>query len=110
MTVKRGVDGLQEILGGIPFPADKDAIVAGVQDAGGDREMLSAVQAMPPARYDEPNEVLRSVPLQPEGRSRTESAKAQQQHGHTTGGASEKDQPTRPVNPIEEELGENRKA
>ncbi|WP_159941727.1 MULTISPECIES: DUF2795 domain-containing protein [unclassified Nocardiopsis] len=111
MSVKHGIRGLQEILGEVGFPAGKDRIVAHARDAGADEELLSALRAMPPADYNEPNEVLRSVPLpRSDTDSSPESARAQHRREHTKPGMAESMKETRPVNPIEEELGENRKA
>ncbi|KOX14060.1 DUF2795 domain-containing protein [Nocardiopsis sp. NRRL B-16309] len=79
MGVKRGVDGLRQILDAMDFPADKDTIVERALAADGDEEMLSALRSMPPADFNEPNEVLRAVPLpESEPRSHTESARARE--------------------------------
>ncbi|WP_444961653.1 DUF2795 domain-containing protein [Nocardiopsis sp. M1B1] len=111
MSVKRGIEGLKDVLGEVDFPADKDRIVTHALDAGADEELLSALRAMPPAQYNEPNEVLRSVPLpRSETDSHTESARAQLRREHTKPGMAESMKDSRPVNPIEEELGENRKS
>lgn len=111
MSVKRGIDGLQDVLGEVSFPAGKDQIVEHAREAGADEEMLSALRAMPPADYNEPNEVLRSVPLpRSDTDSHSESARAQLRREHTKPGMAESAKESRPVNPIEEELGENRKA
>ncbi|GAB2481805.1 DUF2795 domain-containing protein [Nocardiopsis aegyptia] len=81
MGVKRGVDGLRQILDAMDFPADKDAIVERALAADGDEELVSALRAMPPADFYEPNEVLRAVPLpESEPGSHTESARARE-HG-----------------------------
>lgn len=111
MSVKRGVEGLKDILGEVSFPADKDRIVTHARDAGADEELLSALRSIPPAQYNQDEEVLRSVPLpRSETDSHTESARAQLRREHTKPGMSESTKESRPVNPIEEELGENRKA
>ncbi|MDA8371570.1 MAG: DUF2795 domain-containing protein [Nocardiopsaceae bacterium] len=111
MAVLRSIDGLKQVLSELDFPVDKDRIVVYAQDAGADEELLSALQSIPAADYNEPNEILRAVPtgrLAPE--PRTESDRTQQRREHTKPGMSEQAKETRPVNPIEEELGENRKS
>lgn len=111
MSVKHGIEGLRRILGEVSFPAGKDRILAQARDANADEELLSALRAMPPADYYQPEEVLRSVPLpRSDTDSSPESARAQQRREHTKPGMSESMKETRPVNPIEEELGENRKS
>ncbi|GAA1766467.1 MULTISPECIES: DUF2795 domain-containing protein [Streptomonospora] len=109
MAVLHDTEGLKRILSGLDFPVSKDRIVEYAQEQGADRYLLSALQAMPPADFNEPNEVMRAVP-QDElgGQKRDESDRAQQRRHHTKPGVSERAQETGPVNPIEEELGENR--
>ncbi|GHD24640.1 DUF2795 domain-containing protein [Nocardiopsis kunsanensis] len=111
MGVKRGLDGLRDILGEVDFPVDKDAVVQHALDADADTEIVSALRAMPPAEYNEPNEVLRSVPLEgSEEGAQTEAARVRQARERKQSGMAESAMEDRPVNPIEEELGENRKA
>lgn len=111
MSVKHGIEGLREILGELDFPAGKDRIVTHALDADADEELLSALRAMPPADYNEPNEVLRSVPIpRSDTDSHPESARAQLRREHGKPGMAESMKESRPVNPIEEELGENRKS
>lgn len=111
MSLRHGIEGLREILGEVAFPADKDRIVSHARDSGADEELLGALRSMPPVDYGEPEEVLRSVPLpRSDTDARPESARAQQRREHTKPGMSESMKETRPVNPIEEELGENRQS
>ncbi|GAA4901284.1 DUF2795 domain-containing protein [Streptomonospora salina] len=109
MAVLHDLEGLKQILSGLDFPVGKERIVEYAQDQGADRFLLSALQAMPPADFDAPGEVLRAVP-QDElgGQKRDDSDRAQQHRHHTTSGVSEQVRETGPVNPIEDELGENR--
>ncbi|KIH98419.1 hypothetical protein LP52_13365 [Streptomonospora alba] len=109
MAALHDVEGLKQILSGLDFPVGKDRIVEYAQEQGADRFLLSALQAMPPADFNEPNQVLRAVP-QDElgGQKRDESDRAQQRRHHTKPGVSERAKEAGPVNPIEEELGENR--
>jgi hypothetical protein len=87
METEHGAGGLRTILGQVPFPAHKERIVDRAADLGADQELLKALRSMPPVDYGNADEVMRSVPLD----------------------ESEPDARTRPVNPIEEETGENRK-
>ncbi len=80
-------DRIREALRSIDYPADKWALVAEAARAGADEETIRALRAMPQAEYANLNEVVRSVPIDSE----------------------REDQPVgEPVNPIVEELGENR--
>lgn len=99
MSVKRGRDGLRQILDTVEFPVDQPTAVFLAQEGGADEELLSALQSMPRALYNEPNEILRSVPLPDRPRSNTDSAeaRARQEQSHES-------------NSIEEELGHNPKA
>ncbi|MBV2366768.1 DUF2795 domain-containing protein [Streptomonospora nanhaiensis] len=109
MAVLHDVEGLRQILSGLDFPVGKDRIVEYAQDQGADRSLLSALQAMPQADYNEPNEVLRAVPQgELGGQRRSETERYQQRHPPQGMAASSRE--TGPVNPIEEELGENRKS
>ncbi|QBI54281.1 DUF2795 domain-containing protein [Streptomonospora litoralis] len=109
MAVLHDIEGLKQILSGLDFPVGKDRIVEYAQEQGADRYLLSALQAMPPADYYQPDEVLRAVPTDElGGQQRDESDRAQQRRHHTKSGVSERAKDTGPVNPIEDELGENR--
>lgn len=99
MSVKRGREGLRRILDTVEFPVDQPTVVDLAQEAGADAELLSALRAMPPAVFNEPNEILRSVPVQDRPHSHTESARARERH-----------EQAREPTPIEEELGENPQA
>ncbi len=80
-------DRIREALRFIDYPADKWALVAEATRAGAEEETIRALRAMPQAEYANLNEVVRSVPIDSE----------------------REDQPVgEPVNPIVEELGENR--
>ncbi|GAB3720409.1 DUF2795 domain-containing protein [Nocardiopsis nanhaiensis] len=79
MGVKRGRNGLRQILDGVEFPATRDAVVAAALDADADEEMMSALRAIPDAEYNQANEILRAVPLpERDPRSGTESARVQE--------------------------------
>lgn len=107
MGVKRGLDGLRQVLDGMTFPVGRDDVVERAVDEGGDEEMVSALRAMPPADFHEAEQVLRAVPLREVTDAHTEAAQKQRQERVTS---STSDQVPDPVNPIEDELGENRRA
>ena len=111
MRTEHGVEGLKTILGQVPFPADKERILERAASLGADDEIMGALRAMPPVGYDRPDDVLRSVPMdESDTDARPESQRAQQRREHTKPGLSETMKDTGPVNPIEEETGENRKS
>ncbi|QVQ51576.1 DUF2795 domain-containing protein [Spiractinospora alimapuensis] len=99
MSVKRGREGLRQILDTVEFPVDQPTMVVLAQEAGADEELLSALQAIPRAVYNEPNEILRSVPVQDRPHSHTESARTRERH-----------EQAREPSAIEEELGQNPEA
>lgn len=107
MGVKRGLDGLRRILDGMTFPVGRDDVVERAMEEDGDEEMVSALRAMPPADFHEAEQILRAVPLQEDPGARTEAARKQRQERVTS---STSDLVPDPVNPIEDELGENRRA
>jgi len=107
MGVKRGLDGLRQVLDGMTFPVGRDDVVGRAVEEGGDEEMVSALRAMPPADFHQAEQVLRAVPLREVPDARTEAAQKQRQERVTS---STSDQVPDPVNPIEDELGENRRA
>ncbi|GAB2501085.1 DUF2795 domain-containing protein [Nocardiopsis aegyptia] len=110
METEHGARGLRTILGEVPFPADKDRIVDRAADLGADEEQLRALMAMPPVDYGNADEVMRSVPMdESETDARIPEARRHQRHEQTRSGQAETMKETRPVNPIEEEIGENRK-
>ena len=79
MGVKRGRNGLRQILDGVDFPMTRDAVVAEALGSDADEEIMSALRAMPDAEFNEANEILRAVPLpERDPRSGTESARAQE--------------------------------
>lgn len=51
---------VREPLNSVDFPASKDDLVSAA-DASGDDEAARAVRGLPPATYDNHDEVLRSV-------------------------------------------------
>ncbi|MEN3301954.1 DUF2795 domain-containing protein [Pseudonocardia sp.] len=74
-------------LADVDFPADKDALLATAERNGADEATIRALRGVPPVEYRSLGEVLSSVEI-------------------NTPDPAER--PAPPVNPIEEELGENR--
>lgn len=91
-------------LDGIDFPADKQQLVDQAEANGAPEEVVKAFRAMPPVDYANLDEVLSSVSI---SKDQTDAEKASQAHRHTHSGLAEHERET-PVNPIVEELGENR--
>lgn len=106
MTVLRNTGELKDVLSDLDFPADKDDVVAHAEQRGAGREVASALRAMPPAQYNQVEEVLRAVPLaDPEVEDRSGTEGAQQRKGRS--GVAEHLRSAEP-SAIEDELGENR--
>ena len=80
-------DRIREALGSVDYPADKWAWVEEATRAGAEEETIRALRAVPQAEYANLNEVVRSVSIDHEREDGPVGA---------------------PVNPIVEELGENR--
>jgi hypothetical protein len=74
-------------LADVDFPADKDALLAAAERNGADEATIRALRAVPPVEYGSVREILASV---------------------ETSDPDPSERPAPPVNPIEEELGENR--
>lgn len=111
MATEHGIEGLETILGQVPFPAEKEQILDRAVSLGADEEIMGALRAMPPVSYDRPEEVLRSVPMaRSSDDERKEAHRAAQRQEHTKPGLAETMKDTGPVNPIEEETGHNRKS
>ncbi|WP_243789084.1 DUF2795 domain-containing protein [Saccharopolyspora gloriosae] len=107
MTTTR--ETLQKSLSAVDFPADKEQLVDYARNNGADDGTVSALRAMPPAEYENLTEVVRSVPLdKAEEEGQSDSDKARQDRQNVPPGVAEH-QRQAPVNPIEEELGENRR-
>lgn len=94
----------REWLDGVDFPADKDEIVDRAEQSGAPEDVVRALRAMPPVEYSNLDEVVSSVPV---GTDQSAAEKASQARHHTHSGLAEHERET-PVNPIVEELGENR--
>lgn len=107
MTTTR--EALKKSLSAVDFPADKEQLVDYAREHGVDDGTVNALRAMPPAEYENLTEVVRSVPLdKAEEEGQSDSDKARQDRQNVRPGVAEH-QREAPVNPIEEELGENRR-
>ncbi|WP_166822523.1 DUF2795 domain-containing protein [Brevibacterium limosum] len=93
-------------LDGIDFPADKQQLVDQAERNGAPEEVVRGFRAMPPVEYENIKEVFSSVSIR---RDQSDADKAEQAHRHAHSGLAEHERET-PVNPIVDELGENRKS
>jgi hypothetical protein len=99
---------LRACLNDVDFPVDKDHLLQAAARNGCDDETTRALRAIPPESYANLSEVLASVPLAEDRLSDAEKAAAHRIHTKRGLADSAKDIP--PINPIVEELGENRKS
>lgn len=91
-------------LDGIDFPTDKQQLVDHAEHHDAPQDVVRALRAIPPVTYGSIAEVLDSVPVRDD---QSDAEKASQAHQHTHSGLAEQERET-PVNPIVDELGENR--
>ncbi|REE94852.1 DUF2795 domain-containing protein [Thermomonospora umbrina] len=80
----RDTGQIKELLNDLDFPADKEEIVEHARHRGAPRDADKALSALPPADYDNLQEVLRSVPLDP-APDRSETERRWQRRRHTSG-------------------------
>lgn len=52
---------VQKFLGGISYPASRDALIAHAQEAGADGNVLTALESIPDKEYDSPTAVSSAV-------------------------------------------------
>jgi Protein of unknown function (DUF2795) len=52
---------IQKFLGGVDYPATKDALLARAKDSGADSNVLNALQGIPDKEYDGPTAVSSAV-------------------------------------------------
>lgn len=98
---------LRQYLNDVDYPADKDALLEAANRNGCDEEANRALRAIPPETYANFDEVVSSMTLtDDEDLTDSEKAQAHRVHNKTHLAQSAKD--VGPVNPIVEELGENR--
>jgi len=96
---------LRHCLNDVDYPADKAALLEAAARNGCDEETGRALRAIPPETYANLSEVLASVTLDDD---RTDAEKAAAHRIPAKPGLAQAEQDVSPVNPIVEELGENR--
>jgi ribosomal protein L12E/L44/L45/RPP1/RPP2 len=96
---------IEKYLNDADFPADKDQLVAVADRNGADQDTLGALRGIPAVDYRNVDEVLASV-THDSDMTPAETAQANTLPDKSGLAQSAKDLP--PVNPIVEELGENR--
>jgi hypothetical protein len=98
---------LRQYLNDVDYPADKDALLQSADRNGCDEDTARALRAIPPETYANFGEVLSSVALTDDtDLSDSERAAAHRVHKKPNVALGSRD--AGPVNPIVEELGENR--
>jgi hypothetical protein len=102
-------DAVHAALDGVTFPAGKDELAAGAERNGADARTTEAIRAVPAEDYGSAADVVAAVDTADESEEETEQLRKQRRTEHTHGGLSEATKDVDPVNPIEEELGTNRK-
>lgn len=102
--VATDADRVRQALSAADFPAGKTELVRYATEAHADDDTVRALNAIPPETYADLAEVLQSVNLEPP-RSPADQAAQRRTHQHPGLAEQEKDIP---VNPIVDELGENR--
>jgi Protein of unknown function (DUF2795) len=105
MVASTSRDEVRRCLADVDFPAGKDRLVNAALEMNCE-ETARALRAIPPETYSNLGEVLASVTHDDDGLS--DSDKAAARRTHTRPGLAENAKDLGPVNPIVEELGENR--
>lgn len=98
---------LRQYLNDVDYPADKEALLAAAARNGCDDQTGRALRAIPPETYANLAEVIASVTLT-DDEDLTDAEKAQAHRVHTKPGLAQSAKDVSPINPIVEELGENR--
>lgn len=52
---------IQKFLGGVEYPASRDALVSNAKDSGADSNVIEALEAIPDQEYDSPTAVSSAV-------------------------------------------------
>lgn len=52
---------IQKFLGGVEYPANRDALVSNAKDSGADSNVIEALEAIPDQEYDSPTAVSSAV-------------------------------------------------
>jgi Protein of unknown function (DUF2795) len=98
---------LKQYLNDVDYPADKDALLEAANRNGCDEDTARALRAIPPETYANFTEVVSSVTLTDDDEL-SDAEKAEAHRVHTKANPSQSAKEIGPVNPIVEELGENR--
>ncbi len=98
---------LRQYLNDVDYPADKNALLEVADRNGCDEDTGRALRAIPPETYANFGEVVASVPLTDDD-DLTDSEKAQAHRVNHRANLAQSAKDIGPVNPIVEELGENR--
>jgi hypothetical protein len=102
------LDRLKNVLIDADYPATKEQLLEVAQRNGADEETIRALRAIPPVDYRNFREVVTSVELVDEDPELEAALKAERRRLHRKPGLSERSKDVPPVNPIVEELGDNR--
>ncbi|HVQ97666.1 MAG TPA: DUF2795 domain-containing protein [Mycobacterium sp.] len=98
---------LRQYLNDVDYPADKETLLEVATRNGCDEDTARALRAIPPETYANFQEVLSSVTLTDDD-DLTDAEKAEAHRVHTKTRLAQSAKDIGPVNPIVEELGENR--
>lgn len=52
---------IQKFLGGVDYPADRDALLAKAKDSGADANVVKALESLPDRDYDGPTAVSSAI-------------------------------------------------
>jgi hypothetical protein len=98
---------LKQYLNDVDYPADKEALLEAANRNGCDEDTARALRAIPPETYANFTEVVSSVTLT-DDEELSDAEKAEAHRMNTKANVSQSAKEVGPVNPIVEELGENR--
>ncbi|MEE4025319.1 DUF2795 domain-containing protein [Gordonia sp. PKS22-38] len=107
MTTTTRTRVLKEALDAVDYPADKEQLLAEAERAGAGPHTIRALRSIPLETYQNFAEVSAAVPVDDTTAEQSASDKAQQHRHHTMDGLAAGEREV-PVNPIVDELGENR--
>lgn len=52
---------IQKFLGGVDYPADREALLSKAKDSGADRNVIAALESLPDREYDSPTAVSSAI-------------------------------------------------
>ncbi|GAA3133653.1 hypothetical protein GCM10010521_19340 [Streptomyces rameus] len=103
-TAQTSVTEVLAALKGVDYPADKDRLVSAAREAGASEEVVEALRGMPAEQYAGPEEVARSVRVDPDADlGHTAAQRAQQTRAGGKPGISQHLR-EEPKTPIQEEF------